>query len=471
MSKSPSAKRASLHGLWTSRITFILAATGATLGLGNIWKFPYETAQNGGGIFVALYFLCLLLIGIPIMIVQMMLGRRGRRNPAQTMRILAHEEGLSANWGAVGRMAILAGFLILSYYSVVGGWVMAYVFRMAGNVFEHADAGQIRDIFTNLILDPEKLIAWHTIFMIVTVAIVARGVRFGLEASAKYMIPAVFFILLVLLGYVAITPAFIQSLTLMFMPDINKLTGDSVLSAMAMAFFSLSLGMGALMMYSAYLPRGTAIVKTAVIVAVIDAVVSIVAGVVVFSLVLANGLEPAQGTELIFTAIPLAFSQMPAGALVGALFFLLLTLLALASAVALLEMPVAWLIEEKNMERPQAARLCGVVAWVLGLGTVFSFNLWTDYKWTFPVDLGKVQYVLFKEKTFFDIVDFLASNLILPLFALLIVWFAGHLLRREIFKEELALRESQFNIWYFVLRNISPIAIAVVLLHAIGVFS
>jgi NSS family neurotransmitter:Na+ symporter len=448
-----------------------LAATGATLGLGNIWKFPYETAQNGGGIFIALYLLCVFLIGVPIMMVQIMLGRRGRRNPMGSMHVLAVEEGLSPNWIWVGRLVVLAGFLILSYYSVVAGWVMAYVFRMGSGVFAHADAAQIRAVFTDLISDPERLIAWHTIFMIVTVAIVARGVRSGLETAVKYLMPAVFFILLLLLGYCALTPAFMDSLEFMLTPDINKLTGDSVLSAMSMAFFSLSLGMGALMMYGAYLPRGIPIVKTSIIIAMIDTVVSIVAGIVIFSLVLANGLEPAQGTELTFTAVPLAFSQMPVGALVGTLFFLLLVFLALASAIALLEMPVAWLVESRSMERAHAARLCGTAAWVLGLGTVFSFNVWTDYKWTFPFDLGKVQYVLFKDKTFFDIVDFLASSLLLPVFGLLVIWFAGHLLRREIFREELALRESQFNVWYFVVRNISPIAIAVVLLQAIGVFA
>jgi NSS family neurotransmitter:Na+ symporter len=464
-------ERLSLHGLWTSRTAFVLAAAGSAVGLGNIWRFPYITGENGGGIFVLLYIACIFLIGIPIMMAEVMLGRRGRRNPMETMRLIAIEEKLTPYWVWIGRIAMLAGFLILSYYSVIAGWIMAYIFRTAGGVFQGMqETTEFEAVFSALIVDPERLITWHTIFMALTVATVAHGVERGLERAVKFMMPVLFSILLLLLLYGATTPGFIAGLKFMFAPDFSKLNSTSVLYAMGMAFFSLSLGMGAMMMYGAYLPKGVSVGGITVAVAVIDTVVALLAGVAIFSIVFANGLEPTAGPGLVFITLPVAFAKMPMGTLIGVLFFVLLLFAALASAISLLEPWVSWLVESKNMGRIQAACLCGVAVWFAGLGTVFSFNLWADYKWTFPVDLGRVRYVLFEDKTFFNVVDFLTSNILLPLGGLLTVLFVAHLMSRQSCREELQLGNKSFNLWYFVLRNISPIAVGIVFLHAIGVF-
>lgn len=465
------SERLSLHGLWTSRTAFVLAATGSAVGLGNIWRFPYITGENGGGIFVLLYIACIFLIGIPIMMAEIMLGRRGRRNPMETMRLIAIEERLSPYWVWIGRIAMLAGFLILSYYSVIAGWIMAYIFRTAGGVFQGMqEATEFEAVFSALIVDPERLIAWHSIFMALTVAIVARGVEQGLERAVRFIMPALCFILLLLLLYAATTPGFIAGLKFMFSPDFSKLNSTSVLFAMGMAFFSLSLGMGAIMMYGSYLPRNISIGGITVVVAIADTLVALLAGVAIFSIVFANGLEPTAGPGLVFITLPVAFAKMPMGTLIGVLFFILLLFTALASAISLLEPWVAWLVENKNKGRIQAACLCGLVVWILGLGTVFSFNLWADYKWTFPVDLGRVRYVLFEDKTFFNIVDFLTSNILLPLSGLLTVLFAAHLMKRQSCQDELQLGNKSFSLWYFVVRNISPIAVGIVFLHAVGVF-
>jgi NSS family neurotransmitter:Na+ symporter len=459
------------RGLWTSRVAFVLAATGSAVGLGNIWRFPYATGENGGGAFVLIYIGCVLLIGIPIMMAEVMLGRRAQRNPIDTMRELARQEGQSPHWAWVGRMGICAGFLILSYYSVVAGWILAYIFRMAANVFQGMNATEVESVFTSLISDPERLIAWHTIFMIGTVGIVARGVEHGLEKAVRYMMPALFGILIVLFVYALTTDAFMQGLKFMFVPDFSKFHGESILAAMGMAFFSLSLGMGAIMMYGSYLPKDASIARTTMAVAMADTAVALMAGMVIFPVVFANHMEPAQGAGLVFTILPLAFNNLPMGGFIGTLFFILLAFAAITSAISLLEPPVARLVEHKHWDRAKAALLCGGIAWLLGLGTVFSFNLWADYKWTQKLDLGKVQYVLWQNKSFFDIVDFLTANVMLPLGGLLIALFAAHLMKRESCEDELALGDPHFNVWYFLLRFIAPVAVIIIFLHTVGVFN
>ncbi|HEY3488292.1 MAG TPA: sodium-dependent transporter [Gammaproteobacteria bacterium] len=468
---SKKTDRIPLHGMWSSRSAFILAATGSAVGLGNIWRFPYMAGENGGGAFILLYIVCIFLIGIPIMVAEIMLGRRGRRNPIETMRLLAAEERLSRHWVWIGRIALLAGLLILSYYSVIAGWITAYLFRTVGGVFQGMDeAAEFENVFSTLIADPERLLAWHSIFMVATVAIVARGVERGLERATKLLVPVLLLILLVLLLYAATTPGFIAGIKFMFVPDLPRINSSSILFAMGMAFFSLSLGTGAIMMYGSYLPQDVSIVRATVSVALLDTLVAVLAGIAIFSIVFANGLEPIAGPGLVFITLPTAFAQMPMGTLIGVLFFLFLLFAALAAAISLLEPWVAWLIENKNMERIQAASLCGLIVWVLGLGTIFSFNLWADYKWTFPVDLGRVRYVVFEDKTFFDVADFLTSNILLPLGGLLAVLFAAHLMKRRSCEDELALDGKSFNFWYFTMRNFSPLAMGIVFLHAVGVF-
>ena len=460
-----------MHGLWTSRIAFILAATGSAVGLGNIWRFPYVTGENGGGVFVLMYIACVAMVGIPIMMAEVMLGRRGRRNPIETMRILSVEEGKSENWAWVGRMGIIAAFLILSFYSVIAGWILAYVFRIAGGVFTGLSVPEVGAVFDNLIADPERSLCWHTLFMVMTVWIVVRGVEHGLEKAVRYLMPMLFGILILLLVYAATTPAFIDGLQFMFVPDFSEISRESLFRAMGLAFFSLSLGMGAIMMYGSYLPKHESIARTVVIVAAADTCVALVAGMVIFPIVFSNGLDPAGGFDLVFKTLPIAFQKMPAGTLIGTLFFLLLAFAAITSAISLLEPPVAWLVENKNMDRANAARISGTVTWLLGLGSIFSFNLWSDYKWTLSIDLGRVQYLLFKEKSFFDIIIFISSDVMLPVGGLLIAVFAAHIIRRETCKDELAMDEKYFNAWYFLCRNFAPIVVGIVFLYGIGVFA
>jgi NSS family neurotransmitter:Na+ symporter len=462
--------RESIHGQWSGRWAFILAATGSAVGLGNIWKFPYIAGENGGGAFVLVYLLCIAVIGIPIMMAEVMLGRRGRRSPINTMRFLAQEEGRSPYWQLMGWGGLLAGTFILSFYSVIAGWAMAYFFRNASGTFGGLTADGVGSIFSSLIGDPERLIAWHTIFMVMTTVVVARGVRGGLEKAVRFLMPALFVLLLVMVGYAINaeyasglehadgSSPFSAGLRFLFNADFSKISGNGVLVALGHAFFTLSLGMGAIMVYGSYLPKNISIAKTSITIAVMDTLVALLAGMAIFPIVFANGLEAASGPGLIFNTLPIAFGHMPGGAFFGSLFFLLLTFAAWTSAISLIEPIVAWLVENRGHTRIYAATASGLVVWLLGIGSVFSFNIWS----------GEEHQIF--GKTFFDLLDYLTANIMLPLGGLLIAIFAGWQVKRASCVDELAIgQESAFNLWYTVIRYISPVAVVLVFLKAIGV--
>ncbi len=452
------ARRVSVHGEWSSRLAFVLAATGSAVGLGNIWKFPYMAGENGGGAFVLVYLLCVACVGVPVMMAEVLLGRRGRRNPLETMATLAREEGRSAHWRWLGGMGIVAAFLILSFYSVIAGWTLAYVFRTAGGVFDGATATTVNRVFAALVADPERLLAWHTIFMGMTMIVVARGVRGGLERAVRFLMPALFVLLIVLVGYALNSGRFDEGLRFLFAPDFGRLTAAVVLAAVGQAFFSLSLGMGAIMIYGSYLPHGASIARTSMTVAAADTAVALLAGLAIFPILFAEGLHPDQGPSLIFKALPLAFGHMPGGAFFGTLFFVLLVFAAWTSAISLLEPPVTWLVENRGMSRVRATVWAGVVTWLLGLCTVFSFNLWSGWR-----PLAAVPG--FAAKGVFDIIDFFGSDVLLPLGGLLISVFAGWVMARASSAEELGLGESPgYRVWRFLVRYVTPAGIGAVFL-------
>ncbi|MCP4700667.1 MAG: sodium-dependent transporter [Gammaproteobacteria bacterium] len=447
----------SIHGQWSSRWMFILAATGSAVGLGNIWKFPYVTGENGGGAFILVYLLCVAIIGIPVMMAEVMLGRRGRQSPVNTMSSLAKEARRHQGWTLLGWWGVAAGFIILSYYSVVAGWALAYVPRMASGLFAGADAGRAIGIFEGLLGNPIELLAWHTVFMIMTVMVIARGVEKGLERAVSYLMPALFILLLVLVGYAVSTGEFMHGVRFMFNMDFSKLNAQSVLTAMGLAFFSLSLGMGAIMMYGAYLPKSASITQSVISIAVADTLVAMLAGLAIFPVVFANGLNPDDGPGLVFVTLPIAFGNMQGGLFFGTLFFLLLVFAAWTSGFSLLEPAVAWLVESRKMSRAKAVSLCGFLIWTLGLLSVFSFNLLSKVK---PIG----------DKIFFDLLDFLAQNIMLPLGGLFIALFAAWLIHEDAHKEELDPGIS-YRAWLFLIRYIAPVGVVLVFLHAIKVFS
>lgn len=448
--------RQSIHGQWSSRWTFIMAATGAAVGLGNIWKFPYLTGIHGGSAFVLVYILCVAALGIPMMMAEVMLGRRGRRTPVNTMRTLAVETHASQSWQLIGWAGTLAGMLILSYYSVIGGWTIGYILHSATGSFSGLDGDGASTLFGDFVGNPLIQVGWHTLFMMITMYIVARGVQSGLEKAVTYLMPALFILLLVLVGYAMTTGAFMKGLAFLFTPDFSHFSGTSMLTAMGQAFFSLSLGMGTIMIYGSYVPKGTSIAGTSVAIALSDTMVALIAGMAIFPIVFANTLEPGAGPSLIFETIPVAFGNMTGGTIFGTLFFILLLVAAWTSSISLIEPAVTMMIENYNLTRRQAALWTGLATWLLGFGTAFSFNIWTD--------------VTLFGMTFFDHLDFLTSNLMLPLGGIGIAIFAGWIMTQDSSRAELEMKsDAGFTLWRILIRYVAPLAVSLVLLHAIGV--
>ncbi len=452
-----SARRTSVHGEWSSKLAFILAATGSAVGLGNIWRFPYVTGESGGGAFVLVYLVCVAAIGVPVMMAEILLGRRGRQSPLNTMRTLALEEGHSPAWQYVGVLGMTAGFMILSFYSVVAGWTLAYVFRTLGGVFTGVTAEGAQSIFNGLIGDPERLLAWHTIFMVMTIIVVSRGVKSGLEQAVRFLMPALFVLLVFMVGYAVSTGEFQQAVQYLFKPDFSKVNGEVVLSAMGQAFFSLSLGMGAIMIYGSYLSHTASITRTAVIIAGMDTLVAVLAGLAIFPLVFAYGLEPSGGPGLIFITLPIAFGQMPGGAFFGAMFFILLVFAAWTSAISLLEPVVTWLVENKGMNRVKAAAWAGLAAWLLGILSLLSLNL-----------MSGEEFKLFG-MSFLDLMDWVTANVMLPLGGLLIAVFSVWMMSREASRSELGLTEGiGYTLWRTLVRYVTPVAIVLIFLNKTG---
>lgn len=451
-----STKRESIHGQWSNRWIFILAATGSAVGLGNIWKFPYIAGENGGGAFVLVYLLCIAVIGIPIMMAEVLLGRRGRQSPINTMKALAREEGRSPAWSLLGWSGVLAGFLILSYYSVIAGWALAYVLKAGSGAFSSGAAADVQSLFSGLISNPGELIFWHTLFMAMVMVVVARGVKKGLEKAVRILMPALFILLLIMVGYAINSGEFSRGLSFLFTPDFSKLTANGVLIAMGHAFFTLSLGMGAIMIYGSYMPHNASIAKTSIIIALADTLVALLAGMAIFPIVFANGLEPGAGPGLIFQTLPIAFGSMEGGAFFGTLFFVLLVFAAWTSAISLIEPAVAWLVENRSWSRMKASVWCGVATWLMGLGTVFSFNIWAE--------------ATLWGKTVFDLLDYLTSNIMLPLGGLFIAVFAAWVMKSSSSADELSLGEGvAYPAWRFLVRFVTPVAVIIVFLNAVGV--
>ena len=440
---------------WSSRWLFVLAAAGSAVGLGNIWKFPYIAGENGGGAFVLIYLVCIAAVGIPIMVSEVLLGRQGRSSPIHTMRKLAKASGRSQRWSVLGWMGVLAGFLILSYYGVIAGWAVNYVWLSGSGAFEGASAQAVGQSFDDFLASPFELIAYQTAFMILTIWIVGRGVTQGLEAAIRWFMPLLFLLLIALLVYSFNSGGFDQGFAFMFDMKWDAVTADSWLIAMGQAFFTLSLGMGTMMAYGAYVPDDANLGTTVVTIAALDTLIAVAAGLAIFPIVFANGLEVAQGPGLTFVTLPLAFGQMPFGSIFGALFFLLLSFAAITSAISLTEPALSFLVEEYNAKRQRVAISLGVICWALGLGTVFSFNVWSDV--TFVGGL-----------TFFDSVDYFSQNILLPLGGMLITFFAIWLLPRGMVEQQLGIENPILGwAWKVVAGIVAPLGVSAVFLSTI----
>jgi len=443
------------RGAWRNRWTFMLATAGSAIGLGNIWKLPYMIGVNGGSAFVIVFILCIFFVGIPLMMTEILLGRRAQKNPLDGIAALAAEAKVSTWWKIIGSMGMITGLLILGFYSVIGGWVLNFITQSASGSFVNITAAQSTGNFEKLLASPLTLLFWHSIFMCLTMGVVAHGVNSGLEKANNILIPALFAILLILLGYSMSVGNMYAAYDFMFSLDFSKITPVAVLSALGHAFFSLSLGMGSVMVYGSYLQRNVSIARTTIYIAVADTMLGLLVGLAIYSLVFANQLAPNAGPGLIFQTLPIAFGHMPAGSLIATLFFMLIAFAAWTSAISLVEPTIAWVVENTRITRKQTCVVLGLAVWLLGVAVLLSFNDWQHVKIVLGLNI-------------FESLDKLTSTILLPLGGLLMAIFAGYFMRKEHVQEELNLSDGAFKLWRYTNNYIAPVGIAAVFLYLFG---
>lgn len=439
-----------------------MATVGSAVGLGSIWKFPYMVGANGGSAFLFAYLAGLVILILPLMIGEFVIGRRGGKSAVGSLAKVATESGATRAWATVGAWGVLTGFLILSFYSVIGGWTIAYVPKALSNAFAGQSAEAIGASFGGMLADPVGLAFHHALFMALTAVVVARGINDGIERAVTFLMPLMFLILMGLVGYAFATADVEAAANFFFTPDWSKLTPEVALSAIGLGFFSIGTGIGAMITYAAYAPRDIRLGEAAIWTIAADTFASFLAAFAIFPLVFSYGLNPGEGAGLMFTTLPIAFGQMPAGAYVGAAFFFLLVISALASAISLLELVVAWATERFGASRAAAAYGSALVCWIIGIGTVLSFNNWS--KW-FPLS-GVAG---FETKTFFDIVDHVTSNIMLPLGGIFLGLFVGWVMSKKAVLEELGIADGPtWQVLRFALGVVVPIVIFILFVVNLG---
>jgi NSS family neurotransmitter:Na+ symporter len=442
-----------VHEQWSSRRAFLLAAIGSAVGLGNVWRFPYITGVNGGGAFVIIYCVCIVVIAIPLLMAEIAIGRRGGQSPIRTMQNLTAENNRGRFWHGLGWISVITPTVGLMYYSVVAGWTLDYAVSAMTGAFSGYDAERSSQGFAALTGNPVRMMFWQGAFILLTIYIVAGGVRKGLEKAVTYLMPGLALILVLLVVYAAVTAEFSRALRFMFEPDFSKVTSSTILMAVGQAFFSVNVGVGALITYGAYIPRQVSIPKVSGLIALADTGVALMMGLIIFPLVFSYGLQAGEGPGLVFVTLPIAFGQMPLGVVFGALFFILMSIAALSSSIGMLEPVVSRLEELKGFKRVPATIITGICIWLFGLGALFSFNLLAGFT---PLD----HIPLFEGKRIFDLMDFVTANVLIPTGGLLIALFAGWMMTRESIRAELGLKKATaFFVWRTLVRFVAPFAI------------
>lgn len=440
-------KQLKSHGSWIGKWTFILAASGSAVGLGNIWGFPYKAGTNGGSAFVLIYLACILMIGLPIMISEILIGRRAGNSPVNAMKKIAISSNKSPLWRYVGWSGIFAGVLILSFYSVIAGICLNYIIISATSTGDITSSDQ----FAHVISSPQNLLFWHTLFIALTAFIVSAGIKDGIGRMVKILMPMLGMLMIFMVIYAVINGDFNQAMNFLFTPDFSVVTRETLLEAMGQAFFSLGLGMGSIMAYGAYMAKDQNILTNSVSVASLDTLVAILAGIAIFPIIFAFNLEPDRGPGLVFVSMLSAFNQMEYGQFIGPIFFILLSIAALSSSISLLEPGVAYLSEEDIISRRWSAVIISLIAWILGIGSALSFNLWEDLNFI-------------SDKNFLGSIEFITNQILLPMGGMFIAIFSGWFVSKSIIKNELGnINSTIFNLWLFFVKFIAPLGVALII--------
>lgn len=433
---------------WSSRRAFILAVTGAAVGLGNIWRFPYMTGENGGAAFLLLYVVFVVLLGLPVMMAEILIGRAGRRSPMRSLGHLARQAGASPHWRWLGLFGVITVFFILSFYSVVSGWSIEYLVESVNGDFAGMAPQAVGANFNAFLADPLRMTFNHTLFMLLTMSVVAAGISGGLEKLNNLLMPLLYLLLIVLAGYATTTDGFGTAMAWLFTPDLAALSVSVMLNAMGHAFFTLAVGACALMAYGAYMPDDQSLPRAVGAVAVLDVAVALLSGIAIFSVVFSQGLDPGEGPGLMFVTLPIAFAELPGGSLWLGVFFLLLLLATWTSSINLAE-PMVATLQGWGLKRGRAAACVGVAVWAVGLLSVFSFSSMAEVHW-----LG--------DMNFFDLVTTVPTDLFLPIGGLLIAIFAAWVMPRDTAELALGTGPAGFRSWQRLVRFVSiPLVVGV----------
>lgn len=446
--------------VWSSRLAFHLGTVGAAVGLGSIWRFPYLAGTSGGFAFIFVFLLACLVIATPLLVAELLIGRWSRRNPPEAAGEVAASIGASRRWNAIGWLGAIACYLVFTYYAMIAGWVLAYTWKFASGTFAGLGPPAVAAHFRSFLAGPVTLAAWHLAFLVLAAGISALGLNRGIETANRIRAPGLLAILLVLVAWSLATGDVGRGLAFAFAPDFSRLTPSVVLAAIGQSFYATGVGIAMMMAYGAYVSREVSLWRAALVISGSVVLVSLLATLMIFPLVFAYGMNPAQGPELVFDVLPRAFAAMPAGRLIGTLFFVLLVLAALTPTIASIEPVAAWLEQRFGFSRPAAVGLVAASGWLCGLASVLSFNRWAGWH-----PLASVP--LFAGMTPFELVDFTAANILMPIGALLASLFVGWRIAEHIPACELeAMAPPVRRLVLWLLRYVCPLAIAAVLIAA-----
>ena len=447
---------------WSSRLTFLMASIGFSVGLGNIWRFPYVTGENGGAAFVLVYLACALCIGVPLVMSEWAIGRRAKNaaSAAGSFKEVAQQNNLSPRWSGVGGMAIVAVFMMMLTYTVITGWTLDYFTMAVVGEFKGINAEQSKVGFNELMSDPMRLLFWHSLVIVIIMLVNARGLKGGIEKAVSILMPSLFVCLIIMVIYAALVGDFSAAVDFLLTPDFSQITGETFLLALGQAFFSIGIAMAVMVTYGSYLPKEASIAQNAFIVVFADTLVAMLAGFAIFPLVFAHGLTPDAGAGLVFQVLPIALGDLPGGQLFTAIFFLLLIAAAFTSCIGNFEPIIAWVAEKFSFSRKKATFVSGLVMWLLGISSVLSLNLIKEFQ-----PFGFIS--LLEGKTIFESLDYISASILLPIGGFLTAIFVGWRIPAKEMQAELGLKKSAFLAWQVLIRYLVPVAIAIVFISGV----
>lgn len=445
------------RALFATKLGVVATTVGSAVGLGNIWRFPYEAGMHGGSAFLMIYVICVFVIGIPVMCSEFIIGRATHKNVCGAFKIL--KPGSRIHW--LSYVGLIASLMILSFYSVVAGWTLEYLIQSLSGAFEGHNSEYFTKQFSSFSTESWRPLLWTLIFLAVNYMVLKRGVQKGIERLSNIMMPILFIILLVFCVNSLLLPEAVKGIEFLLKPDFSEITPSVVLGAMGQAFFSLSLGLSCLLTYASYFSDKTPLVRSATIVAILDTFVAIMSGIIIFPAVFSFGAEPAAGPKLVFEVLPNVFQQMTGSYIWSVLFFLLLFIASITSTISMSEISIAFFVEEYKMKRKKATLLNTVIAVVFGSLCALSFGILSDFT-VFGMNI-------------FDLFNYVSSNILLPLGGLGFAIFTGWFLDKKIIRQQLSnngtIKVRVMNILLFCIRFIAPVAIAVIFLYGLGLFS